>query len=50
MEESEASAGRLDRGKHVEHIEVLSHVNVTRSDSFGDQRGWRICRLRNRMR
>ena len=36
MEESEASASRIDRGKHVEHIEVLKHVNVSRSDSFGD--------------
>jgi hypothetical protein len=36
VEESEASAGRLDRGKHVEHIEVLKHVNASRSDSFGD--------------
>ena len=35
MEESEASASRLDRGQHVEHIEVLTHVNVTRSDSYG---------------
>ncbi len=36
MEESEASADRFDRGQHVEHIEVLTHVNVTRSDSYGD--------------
>lgn len=36
MEESEASVGRLDRGKHGEHIEVLKHVNVSRSDSPGD--------------
>jgi len=36
VEESEASVGRLDRGKHVEHIEVLKHVNVSRSDSLGD--------------
>ncbi len=40
MEESEASAGRLDRGKHVEHIEVPTHVHVTRLNSFGDHRGW----------
>ena len=33
---SEASAGRLDRGKHVEHIEAPTHVSVTRSDSRGD--------------
>jgi hypothetical protein len=25
VEGSEASAGRLDRGKHAEHIEVLAH-------------------------
>ena len=36
VEESEASASRIDRGKHVEHIEVLTHVNVNRSNSFGD--------------
>jgi len=36
VEESEASASRLDRGKHVEHIEVLKHVNVSRSNSRGD--------------
>ena len=36
MEGSEASAGRLDRGKHVEHIEVPTHVTVTRSDSLVD--------------
>ena len=35
-EGSEASAGRLDRGKLVEHIEAPSHVTVTRSDSLGD--------------
>ena len=35
VEESEASASGLDRGQHVEHIEVLTHVNVTRSDSYG---------------
>ncbi len=35
-EGSEASAGRIDRGKHAEHIEVLTHVPVTRSDSHGD--------------
>ena len=29
VEESEASAGRLNRGKHVEHIEVHQHVHVT---------------------
>ena len=45
MEGSEASAGRLDRGKHAEHIEVpTSMSHVTRSDSFGDRCGWRICR------
>ena len=26
------------------------HVTVTRPDSLGDHRGWRICRSRNRMR
>jgi hypothetical protein len=35
VEESEASAGRLDRGKQVEHIEVLTHVTETRSDNLG---------------
>jgi hypothetical protein len=35
VEESEASASGLDRGQHVEHIEVLTHVNLTRSDSYG---------------
>jgi hypothetical protein len=29
VEESEASADRLNRGKHVEHIEVRHHVTVT---------------------
>ncbi len=28
----------------------MQHVTITRSDSFGDHRGWRTCRLRNRMR
>jgi hypothetical protein len=36
VEESEASVGRLNRGKHAEHIEVPEHVTVTRLDSFGD--------------
>ena len=36
VEESEASASRLNRGKHVEHIEVRQHVHVTRLDSFRD--------------
>jgi hypothetical protein len=36
VEESEASVGRLNRGKHAEHIEVPEHVNVTRLDSFED--------------
>ena len=36
VEESEASASRLDRGKHVEHIEVHTHVHVTRLNSFRD--------------
>jgi len=27
VEGSEVSAGRLDRGKHAEHIEVLTHVH-----------------------
>ena len=26
------------------------HVHVTRLDSYGDHRGWRTCRSRNRMR
>ncbi len=29
VEGSEASAGRLNRGKHAEHIEVPYHVTVT---------------------
>ena len=37
MEGSEASAGRPDRGKQVEHIEVPVPVHVTRSDSHGDR-------------
>src|SRR6516162_5235626 len=41
--------GRLDRGKHAEHIEVHPHVHRTRTDSHGDPSGRRICRLRNRM-
>ena len=36
MEGSETSADRLDRGNHVEHIEVRSHVTVTRSNNCGD--------------
>ena len=39
MDGSEASVGRLDRGKHVEHIEVLTHVHGTRTDSHGDPSG-----------
>ena len=39
MEESEASVGRLDRGKHAEHIEVQPHVHGTRTDSHGDPSG-----------
>lgn len=34
---SAASAGRPDRGKQVEHIEVPVPVHVTRSDSLGDR-------------
>jgi hypothetical protein len=49
VEGSEASAGRLDRGTHAEHIEVLTHVHSTRANSYGDPSGGRICRLRNRM-
>jgi len=37
VEESEASTGRPDRGKQVEHIEVPLPVHVTRSDSRGDR-------------
>jgi hypothetical protein len=33
---SQASVGRIDRGKHVEHIEVLTHVHGTRTTSYGD--------------
>ena len=36
MEGSEASAGRTERGKQVEHIEAPDPVHVTRSDSLGD--------------
>ncbi len=51
VEESEASAGRLNRGKHAEHIEVPYHVTVTCLNSFGDRfGGWRTCQSRNRMR
>ena len=39
MKGSEASAGRLDRGKHAEHIEVLPHVHGTRTNSHGDPSG-----------
>ena len=39
MEGSEASADRLDRGKHAEHIEVLTHVHRTRTNSHGDPSG-----------
>ena len=34
--DSEASAGRSDRGQHAEHIEVRPHVHGTRTDSRGD--------------
>ena len=36
MEGSEASTGRLGRGKHAEHIVVLTHVNGTWPNSHGD--------------
>jgi hypothetical protein len=36
---SEASADRPDRGKHAEHIEVLTHVHRTRPNSHGDPSG-----------
>ena len=36
VEGSEASVGRLDRGKHAEPIEVLTHVHGTRTNSHGD--------------
>ena len=39
MEGSEASVGRLDRGKDAEHIEVHPHVHWTRTDSHGDPSG-----------
>ena len=39
VEGSEASAGRLDRGTHAEHIEVLTHVHGTRANSCGDPSG-----------
>ena len=39
MEGSEASAGRPERGKQVEHIEVPQPVHGTRSDSPGDPSG-----------
>ena len=35
MEGSEASAGRPERGKQVEHIEVPQPVHRTRSESLG---------------
>jgi hypothetical protein len=34
VEESEASASRLNGGKHAEHIEVHPHVHVTSLNSF----------------
>jgi len=37
--DSEASAGRTDRGKHAEHIEVRPHVHGTQTDSHGDPSG-----------
>ena len=37
--DSEASAGRSDRGQHAEHIEVRPHVHGTRTDSRGDPSG-----------
>ena len=39
MEGSEASAGRPECGKQVEHIEVPQPVHGTRSDSLGDPPG-----------
>ena len=39
MEGSEASAGRPERGKQAEHIEVPQPVHGTRSDSLGDPSG-----------
>ena len=39
VEGSEASAGRSDRGKHAEHIEVHPHVHGTRTSSYGDPTG-----------
>ena len=39
MEGSEASADRLDRGTHAEHLEVLTHVHGTRANSYGDPSG-----------
>ena len=39
VEGSEASVGRPDRGKHAEHIEVLTHVHGTRTDRHGDPSG-----------
>ena len=36
VEGSEAPPGRLGRGKHAEHIVVLSHVNGTWPNSHGD--------------
>jgi hypothetical protein len=38
VEGSEATADRLNRGKHVEHIEAREHVTETRLDSFGTLR------------
>ncbi len=39
MEGSEASAGRLDRGKHAGPIEVHPHVHGTQTDSHADPSG-----------
>jgi hypothetical protein len=39
VEGNDESAGRLDRGTHAEHIEVLTHVHGTRANRYGDPSG-----------
>jgi hypothetical protein len=49
VEESEASAGRLDRGTHAEHIEVLTHVQGTGVNRYGDTSGMANLSVEERM-
>jgi hypothetical protein len=39
VEGSKASDGRLDRGNHAEHVEVLNHVHRTRTNTHGAPSG-----------